>query len=847
MLTAFFIIFASTTRILMCVKSKFACFLGCLLVLCLSISARDYRFYVYNAANGLADNSAQTIHCTRTGRLVITTIGQINFFDGQAFSYIDPSTENLYPLSNYDGNYHLYFDKYHHLWLKNRHNVTCVNLSTERFVDSVEEVLKEFGVEGKVNDLFVDKKDVVWFLTEKGLYSVESKRTYGVRKGLNLQDVDVCQEKYLLLFYNNGLVEVLDIHTGKKIHESYSYDKSLANKYDRTSVLHNDDHTIFQIRNGRKNAILMRFDIGKWEWKPVIELPYHMNNFAEKDSLLYIPSEYGYWTYDLRTETLEHVEELAMAAGGTLLTDINAITFDRQGGMWVGTEKRGLLYSRPIASPFKPYGWDHPRAAELAGMMDKSVKLQNQYKGRNVNCVFRDSRGWDWVGTSSGLQLYKNSGVKLPQIITRKDGLLNNVIHTIIEDGNHNIWVGTSYGICCLLYRNDKFRHINTYNEWDDIPNESFVNGRSMRLADGTIAMQMLDHVIEFNPDSMVTISDDVSFEIYPKLIRLLVNGNVIKTGQELDGNVILDKALTRTKELNLNYDQNSVSLTFSGLNYFRPQQTYYRVRVNGLDNTWHVMTRYNSGGLVDRQGQLHLPLVALKPGSYSIEVQTSMLPDQWDGVPYEWVINIHEPWWRTTGMFVLLFLLLLLLLIFNAYYYLRNTNMRAIRNAQEQSIIKRIKNFLERCELQNGEFLEPIPEEVYGFDPDPQNELTPEFMDTMIKMTPILCSKDASRITMRELSSVAGMDVQKFYQMITANIYKSPRPLARKMMLSKAINLVKNTEMDIKTIAKACGFVSPNYFIAMFYHLLKNTPEQYRKMHGLKTASEDGEGTISL
>ena len=82
-------------------------------------------FHNYTSANGLADNSAQTIHCTKTGRLVITTAGQINFFDGSKFSYIDPLEENIYALSEYRGNYHLYFDRFHHIWLKNRHSVTC--------------------------------------------------------------------------------------------------------------------------------------------------------------------------------------------------------------------------------------------------------------------------------------------------------------------------------------------------------------------------------------------------------------------------------------------------------------------------------------------------------------------------------------------------------------------------------------------------------------------------------------------------------------------------------------------------------------------------------------------------
>ena len=803
--------------------------LCCLLISSLSVSAVEHRFYVYNAANGLSDNSAQTINCTKTGRLVITTMGQINFFDGQTFTYIDPSTENIYPLKNYSGNYHLYFDKYHHLWLKDTHSVTCVNLTTEKFVDSVGDVLKEFGVNGEATDIFVDHQNVVWVLTGKGLYSVESQRLYPIRKGLELQDLDIFQNQYLLLFYNNGLMEVLELETGKIIRDTRAYPQSVASKYNRSSVLYNDDQSLFQLRNGAMESVMMKLDPKTWEWKTLLQLPYHMNNFAMKDSVLYIPSSYGYWTYDLKTEATEHTEQLRMATGDMLLTDINAMAFDRQGGLWVGTQRRGLLYARPFTSPFNVYRWDHQRAIELTKMME-SLDGRYMYKGKSSNCVYRDSRGWIWVGTTTGLQVYKKSSDNLPQIITRQDGLLNNVIHTIIEDDHHNIWVGTSYGVCCLLIEHNKLRFINSYNEWEDIPGESFVNGKAIKLPDGSIAMQMLDHVIEFNPNKMVTLTEDIFRDLYPKLIRLMVNGNVIRTGQELDGNVILEKALTRTAEINLNYYQNSVSLTFSALNYFRPQQTYYRVRVRGLDDTWRVLTRYNSGGLVDRSGQLHLPLVSLKPGSYTIEVQTSLVPDKWDTVPYEWVVNVNEPWWRTTGVLVLAGLLLLTLIVINAYLYLRNTKMRTLRNSQEQNVIKRIKVFAERSSMLGEEKLEAIPEEMHGIGTDPQNELAADFMDMMIKLMPTVLEKDSEQMTMGELSNVAGMNVQRFYRMLMANIYKSPRGLAKKMMITKATNLLKTTDMGILEISNACGFASPNFFISTFYREKKVTPEAYRK-----------------
>ena len=795
----------------------------------LHMQAEDTRFYVYNAANGLADNSAQTIYCTRTGRLVITTMGQINFFDGNGFTYIDPSKENTYPLSNYVGNYHIYFDRFHHLWLKDYHNVTCVDLSTEHFVNSIEKVFEEFGCSDPVADLFVDQTSAVWLLTKRGVFNVATKQIYPVRSGLNLQDLELCDEHYLLMFYENGLLEVTDLETGKKVYSGQPYDEAEAKIYANTSVQKTIGNTIYQIRNGQNTGILLRFDIEQQTWKTLMKTPYYLSNLAEKDSILYIPSAYGYWTYDLHTEEFEHIEELLMSNGSKLLTDINAMCFDKQGGMWVGTEKRGLLYSRPLKSPFNVYGWENPRALEYAAMMDRLPEPQTTYRNRTVNCVYRDSRGWDWVGTSTGVQVYRSASDHLPVVYTNREGLLNNVIHTIIEDDLHNIWVGTSFGISCLLFENNQLRYINSYSQWDNVPSESFVNGKALRLNDGTIIMQMLDHVIEFTPDKMGTIAQGVHFDITPKLIRLMVNGNNMHTGEELDGNVILDQALSRTDEINLSYNQNSVTLTFSALNYFRPQQTYYRVRVSGLDNTWRVLTNYNSGGLVDSRGLLHLPMVALKPGSYKVEVQTSMVPDVWDGEIFEWIVNVNEPWWRTTGVMVLFGLVILVLVGINTYYYMKNVGMRATRNSQEQGVVRQIRNFAEHCSRRDTVLLEPVPDEYHHTEGSTLNALTPEFIATMEKIMPMVLSKNIDDLSMRDLCTEAKMDLQPFYKVILSNIYKSPRPLAKTLMLKNAEELLVTTEKDIDEISTECGFVTPNFFIATFYHEHKMTPEIYR------------------
>ena len=72
------------------VKSKKYRLLAAILTTCLlqmlslpAMADRSERLFEYfNASDGLADNSAQVIKCTKTGRMVTATVGQINFFDG---------------------------------------------------------------------------------------------------------------------------------------------------------------------------------------------------------------------------------------------------------------------------------------------------------------------------------------------------------------------------------------------------------------------------------------------------------------------------------------------------------------------------------------------------------------------------------------------------------------------------------------------------------------------------------------------------------------------------------------------------------------------------------------------
>ena len=138
-----------------------------------------------------------------------------------------------------------------------------------------------------------------------------------------------------------------------------------------------------------------------------------------------------------------------------------------------------ILYSRPFRSAFTNYNWEQPEAVAYEALLSKSI-TDRPVLPRHVNCQYRDSRGWLWTGRYTGLQLNR-PGHKDSILITSDDGLRNEMIHSVIEDDNHDIWAGTSFGVSHIQIINGEVGHIETYIQADNVPNESFINGRAMK------------------------------------------------------------------------------------------------------------------------------------------------------------------------------------------------------------------------------------------------------------------------------------------------------------------------------------------------------------------------------
>ena len=792
--------------------------------------ARERRFRVINAADGLADNSAQTIKGTFSGRMVISTIGHINFYDGSGFTHIS-SGDSYYKLPKYKGHYHLYFDDSHHLWLKDKARVTCVNLHKEQFVSDIASIFREQGIDGQVEDMFVDSSGSIWLVKGNRIYSRKCKVVVPLRNEAILQDMDISNNN-VLLFYDDSQVDIFNIPSQKKLYSTKALAPEEVDDFRGSSVIYKYRNGFFQIRNGSNKATLLWYDIDSNKWTRILTTEYYLSNMTIKDDVLYIASAYGYWTYDTRNGQLVHYEKIKMYDGRELLTDMNCIEFDRQGGMWIGTEKRGLLYSKYIKSPFNVMTWDDPMAVKYSEMMDKVCDYTLLVNGNRLNCTYKDSRGWIWVGSLNGLYYFK-PGQKDSVCVKKEDGMVNDVIHSIIEDGKHNMWVSTSNGIVGLVIKNGRVTFVNSFIDSDGIPAEAFVNDRAMRLSDGTIVMQALDHVVSFNPMKM-SIMEGNNILLHPKFVRLQVNGKNIFAGTEIDGRVVIDKAVSRLNTIELPSTQNSLSLKFSALNYFRPIQTYYRYKVSGLHEKWQILSYYNSRGLVDKNGILHLPLLGLKPGNYVVEVQASMYPDKWTTPPVKVVVMIKEPWWRTTGLTLLISAVFLILIIWNVVIFSGNSRLKMKRNVNEVELFRRIDGFIARAESCRNEIQTQRRFNDDGVDVTAGADMDKTAVELLMELMPYSVNGKLDHNVLFQMAQRRDMKITDIYDLITTNIFRSPRLLILAMVIDSAKKDLANTMMTIEEVAEKNNFSSPNYFIAMFFRRYGKTPAQWRaENHG--------------
>ena len=831
------------------------------------IYAGEFLFTTINASQGLSDNQIRYILQLPDGRMVFTTSGNVNLYDGVHFSYLHRTTEYVYPLNQYNGHYRIYQSGDSLLWIKDTHKLMCIDLYREEYIPDLDAYFKNREIQAPVEDLFVDDSGHIWLLIANELLELNNKTriTLPGKYSGKLQDLNA-DSTSLYLFYDTGEVSCYHIADQKTVYNIAAYPASEQAEYQNTSLVVKSADGFYQLRNGRKGG-LFYFNSHKRTWKKLFEQNYTLNTLiiTPNGEKAYISCVHGFWMIDLHTGTQKYIPLLETGNGQIVSTEISTIFQDRQGGLWLGTFNRGLLYHHPSmhklthigrnAFPVSPeeeiniesfaedkdgniYLKAHSRIYRLTANEQKSYVLKSaaipsvspeilnrlnpnknhHFRNKVFNTLYTDTRGWTWAGTPDGLELFTSENDSAPRIFYRENGLSNNFIQGIIEDKYRDIWVTTSNGVT-RIHINPENKNISftRFNQLDGALDGEYIKDAVFSSSDGTLYLGGIDGFSIFHPDkdSIHPMLPDP-----PVFTALRLYGEKVNTGKEYGNRIILSKAAPYTTEIELDYNQNFLTFEFSALNYINHERTYYRYQLEGIDPQWMSTFAGRQGNATVGKGLLQAVYTNLPPGDYTFKVMASDNPLQWNGKVTAIKLTIHAPWWKTTTAYILYAVILLLIAFTGIRLYIYWSRKEMERKHKEEILLLRIRNLIE----QNNSLTCGIEETS----PDHQQQDTEEsaFLAQAIKL--VEQNLHVNGYSVEQLSRDLCMERTGLYRKLVTMLDQSPSLFIRNIRLQRAAQLITEGKLSITEIAEHTGFSSSSYLSKCFQEMYGCRPSEY-------------------
>ncbi|MBA7592246.1 hypothetical protein ES708_34424 [subsurface metagenome] len=99
----------------------------------------------------------------------------------------------------------------------------------------------------------------------------------------------------------------------------------------------------------------------------------------------------------------------------------------------------------------------------------------------------------------------------------------------------------------------------------------------------------------------------------------------------------VLEKHISLTDIIRLNYKQNMVSFEFTAINMINPEKNQYAYKMEGFDQDWHYVGTKREATYTN-----------LDPGRYTFQVIASNNDGIWNNTGQSIDVHILPPWWMT-------------------------------------------------------------------------------------------------------------------------------------------------------------------------------------------------------
>lgn len=360
-----------------------------------------------------------------------------------------------------------------------------------------------------------------------------------------------------------------------------------------------------------------------------------------KDGTLWVGSLIGLHRFDKKTKQLS-LHPLAQKYPRLNSVLISVLYRDSKGRIWIGTEESLFVYANGKLEEWKDYTSNTPSLIQAF-------------------CIEEDSNHHIWIGSSVGL--YKSSDGSTDHQIrySTRDGLPNNFIYGVLEDGRGRLWITTNRGLSCFDPSEQTFLN---YTVQDGLSHGQFNTYGACKTQDGIFYLGSLKGITYFNPYEFVD--------------------NPFSPNAVITGATILNQPVTNIKDgaskyfqasngrlLGMSFPSNRklFSIRFSVINYLSGRRNLFAYKLEGFDEDWVY-----SAQAISQRGATYSNL---PPGKYIFKVKACNNNGRWSLTPTEFFVHITPMWYQTWWAESLFFVLILGGIAFILYFFIARAKMK--------------------------------------------------------------------------------------------------------------------------------------------------------------------------
>lgn len=261
--------------------------------------------------------------------------------------------------------------------------------------------------------------------------------------------------------------------------------------------------------------------------------------------------------------------------------------------------------------------------------------LASSLSSNDVIYIYTDSHKNSYALTfTGGINQIISDNLLTDQIqfktYTKRNGLVSDLVLSMIEDQQKNLWVISENTLAKFDPENGTFEH---YNE-KHLQKEIYFSEASPAILQNQLILGTDAGILKINPAAFSKSS------YTPPIVftSLKIQG----VQQQLD--------LDDLEELKLKPDERNVSFQFAALDYVNPTSINYAYRLKGLEEKWNEVENSRTASYIN-----------LPPGNYELQIRSTNS----DGV---WTDNVRKlsvtviPTFRETYWAVLLYIILFIL-----------------------------------------------------------------------------------------------------------------------------------------------------------------------------------------